>query len=160
MITCIELNELFDYKDGNLYWKKTCSKKIKIGSKAGSSNSLGYIQVKINKKRYLIHRIIFAIHKGFFPQYVDHINHKRNDNRIENLREATNSQNKYNINKPITNTTGSKNVYFYPLKNKYQVKIIVNKISKSFGYYKDLELADLVAQEARNKYLGEFACHN
>jgi hypothetical protein len=160
VITCTELNELFDYKDGNLYWKKTFNKKIKIGSKAGTSNSLGYLQVSINKKKYLIHRIIFAMHKGFFPKFVDHINHNRSDNCIENLREATISQNHYNIKKPITNTTGFKNVYFYPLKNKYQVKIIVNKISKSFGYYKELELASLVAQEARNKYLGEFACHN
>jgi hypothetical protein len=41
----------------------------------------------------------------------------------------------------------------------YQVKINVNKNTKSLGTFKDLELAELVAMEARNKYHGNFANH-
>ena len=159
MITQAELLELFDYKNGEIYWKKTFSKKTKIGNKAGRKQSLGYIQVNVNKKSYLAHRIIFAMHNGYFPKSIDHINGSKSDNRIENLREVTASQNLQNTKKPITNTSGYKNVYFHPSRNKWQVKLVVNKTNKSFGYYDDLELADLVAQEARNKHFGEFACH-
>jgi PBP1b-binding outer membrane lipoprotein LpoB len=159
VITQAELLELFDYKNGEIYWKKTFSKKTKIGNKAGRKQSLGYIQVNVNKKSYLAHRIIFAMHNGCFPKFIDHINGNKSDNRIENLREVTASQNLQNTKKPITNTSGYKNVYFHPSRNKWQVKLVVNKTNKSFGYYDDLELADLVAQEARNKHFGEFACH-
>jgi hypothetical protein len=160
VITQAELLELFDYKNGQIYWKKPTNKKIKIGAKAGRKQSLGYIQVNINRKAYLAHRIIFAMHNGFFPKNIDHINGNKSDNRIENLRPASASQNSTNSKKPITNTSGYKNVYFHSSRNKWQVKLVINKQSKSFGYYHDLELADLVAQEARNKYFGEFSCHN
>ena len=154
-----KLLELFEYKNGELFWKKPFGKKTKIGNKAGRKQSLGYIQVNVNKKSYLAHRIIFAMHNGYFPKFIDHINGNKSDNRIENLREVTASQNLQNTKKPITNTSGYKNVYFHPSRNKWQVKLVVNKTNKSFGYYDDLELADLVAQEVRNKYFGEFACY-
>lgn len=45
------LHEIFDYRDGNLYWKIKKAYKIKIGQKAGSLQSdKQYFQVSINKK--------------------------------------------------------------------------------------------------------------
>ena len=154
-----KLLKIFEYKNGELFWKKPFGKKTKVGQKAGSKQSLGYLQVSINKKKYLLQRIIFVMHHGYFPKEVDHINGVKSDNRIENLRDVTRSQNINNKSKPITNTSGTKNVYFHPSRNKWQVKLFIHGVSKSFGYYDDLELATLVSQEARNKYHGEYACH-
>ena len=62
------------------------------------NNNTGYIQCKLNGKSYLKHRIIA---KQFIPnpenkQEVDHINGDKTDNRIENLRWATRSENAHN----------------------------------------------------------------
>jgi hypothetical protein len=55
------------------------------------------------------------------------------------------------------NNTGIKNVSFIKECQKYRVALQANKRRKFFGYYEDLELAEFVALEARNKYHGEFA---
>jgi hypothetical protein len=160
MITHAEVLELYDYKDGELYWKKSTNNKVKIGSKAGgnSINSDGRKSISVNKKRYLSSRIIFLHQKGYLPNMIDHVNGIKTDNRIENLRSATSFTNNQNAKVRKDNNSGVKGV---SLKNgKWYVQLKVNGVKKSFGYFKDLELADLVAQEARNKYHGEFACHN
>ena len=52
MITQAEVQDIFDYNNGALFWKKTLSNRIKIGSRAGVSNGNGYIRVGIKGKRY------------------------------------------------------------------------------------------------------------
>lgn len=156
------LQSIFDYKDGNLYWKKKTSKEsnICIGNKAGSKNNYGYIQVSIKNKLYKVHRIIFCMHHGYLPEFIDHINKDKSDNRIENLREATKSQNSLNTKTRINNTSTAKNVYWHKPSKKWWVTLTINEKQKSFGYYDDFELAELVAIEARDKYYGEFASHS
>jgi len=93
------LHDLFDYCDGNLYWKQSVNTKIKIGQKAGYLKNDGYIQIRVNKKPYLAHRLIYLYHHGALPDYpleLDHINRNRADNRLENLRIATKSENQLN----------------------------------------------------------------
>jgi hypothetical protein len=97
------------------------------------------------------------MHHGFMPQEVDHIDADRHNNNIENLRAATPAQNQRN--KPIqrNNSSGYKNIRY---KNgKWVVELKVNGKAKYFGRFEDLELAALVAFEARDKYHGEFARH-
>lgn len=55
------------------------------------------------------------------------------------------------------NNTGIKNVSWEAAKQKFRVALQVNKVRKFFGYFDDLELAELVAVEARAKYHGAFA---
>jgi hypothetical protein len=43
--------------------------------------------------------------------------------------------------------------------NKYQVRLRINKQNTVIGHFEDLELAQLVAMEARNKYHGVYANH-
>jgi hypothetical protein len=80
-------------------------------------------------------------------------------NKISNLREATYQENSENYKTPKTNKSGVKNVSWYKSLNKWVVSISIRKTKKTVGYYDDLELAELVAIEARNKYRGEFANH-
>jgi len=151
-------HELFAYADGKLI------RKISIGaSKARSIVSYkepnGYLRVRIDGKRYTVHQVVFCMQHGYIPKMLDHINGIKDDNRIENLREANSSQNGYNTKTPKANTTGTKNVQYIKHMNKYQVRLRINKQNTVIGHFEDLELAQLVAMEARNKYHGVYANH-
>ena len=151
------LNELFEYRDGEIYYKVSRSRN-KAGSKAGTyrPHDNAY-QVIINGKHYLTHRIVFMMHNGYLPQYVDHIDRNRSNNKIENLREATHSQNAYNSTIRKDSKTGIKNVSWNKVDKSWKVRIQANNTRITIGQFKDLELAELVAMEARNKYHGEYA---
>ncbi len=157
MITKQLCDSLFAYKNGVLYWKTKLSKKIKIGNAVGSLGKDGYLSTTINYKRYFNHRIVFLMHYGYLPNYIDHINNISTDNRIENLREANKSENNYNSKLRITNVSGAKNVCWNKKQKKWIVSLGVNNQIKYFGSFNDFELADLVAIEARSKYHKQFA---
>ena len=91
----MEYNELFEYKDGNLYNKVHRGYQAPIGAKVGHKDSNGYLNVKAKGNRLLVHRVIWEMHNGKIPDgmQVDHINHVRDDNRIENLQILTSKQN-------------------------------------------------------------------
>ena len=153
------LNEYFEYKDGELYWKKTFSKKVKIGSKVGGINSEGYVLIGFNGKRYLAHRLIFLMHYGYLPKVIDHSDNNKLNNNIKNLRVATKAENGHNSKISKANTSKAKGVSWDKQRKKWVVHISLNCKNKFIGRYEDLELAELVAIEARDKYYGKFAKH-
>lgn len=158
-ITQDYVKQLFEYRDGELYWKIKHSRNVWIGRKVGSKTQRGYYQLQLNKKFYLNHRIIFLMHHGYLPEYLDHIDGNPSNNKIENLRAATLTQNQYNTKLHKNNNSGFKGVSWCNTTNNWRVRIQIKKVGKVIGYFDDLELAGLVAQEARNKYHGEFANH-
>ena len=153
------LHQIFEYKDGYLYWKITNRNAI-AGNKVGSKCTKGYYKTSINNKPFLVHRLIFMMFHGYLPTYIDHIDGNQSNNCIENLREATLQQNNYNAKTRKNSKSGIKNVYWQKSTKKWGVALRTNKIYKYFGCFDDLELATLVATEARNKYHGKFAKHN
>ena len=158
-ITQTRLHEIFDYKDGQLIWKVNKGGKAKVGTIAGNRINFQYIQVVVDRKTYYLHRLIFIYHHGHCPVILDHVDGDQANNRIENLREATSSQNQMNARINKNNSTGMKNVQWNLEANKYRVELAVNGKNKFIGYYNDPELAELVAIEARDKYHGRFARH-
>jgi hypothetical protein len=159
MITQEYLKSIFEYCDGNLYWKVANSNRVKIGQIAGTLLYQNYIQIRISRKKYQAHRLIFLMHYGYLPVQIDHKNNNKADNRIENLRAATNCKNQYNVKIIKTNTSGCKNVTWSKKRKKWYVQLSIDNKRKYFGSFENLELAELVAIEARNKYHGDFARH-
>jgi hypothetical protein len=159
MIDKNEIIRLFDYKEGNLHWKIKSSNGIKIGKKCGSIDKNGYVIISFKKQRYRAHRLIFMMFNGYVPDVIDHINGNRSDNRIENLREATAVQNMQNTRISKLNKSGVKNVHWMKDRKKWKVSLKVNKTIVDIGSFKDLELAELVAIEAREKFHQQFARH-
>ncbi len=89
----------YDPLTGSIKWCKTrCG--TKLGSEAGTDHK-GYRRIKINGKLLLAHRVAWAIYYGEWPEIeIDHINMDKGDNRIENLRDVSRSQNMTNRNYP------------------------------------------------------------
>ena len=159
MITQELANNLFQLKNGNLFWKNKTSNlsRIKIGDEAGVLDKKGYKKIGINQKIYFEHHIVFLMNHGYLPKQIDHINGVKNDNRIENLREVTNSQNKMNTKLQSNNKSGIKNVNWCKKSNKWVVQLAVDNKKRWFGYYYDLNVAKFVAETMRYKYHGKFA---
>jgi hypothetical protein len=146
------VKSLFNYKDGELFWKKN-------NKKAGSLKPTGYTVIEVNNKNMMAHRLIWMYHYGRVDNFIDHIDSNKSNNKIENLRLATKSQNCYNKKINPLNTTGCKGVRLRKDSGKYEARVTYNKKQIILGSFEDLELADLVAKEARNKYHKEFAHH-
>lgn len=146
------VNRSFQYKDGFLYWKKT-------GIIAGTKHHDGYIQIGFQKKLYGAHRLIFLLSHGWMPKVIDHIDGCRSNNKIQNLRQASWSENLQNMKLRSTNKSSCKNVSWSKTKKKWCVQLSIKGTQTNLGRYDDIELADLVATEARNKYHGAFARH-
>ena len=160
MITQDEALRLFEYKDGEIYWRVDRGWNKTTGKVAGGKSvASGYRVCSIGNKNELVHRIIFMMHNGYLPEEIDHIDGNPLNNRIENLREANRKTNGQNRKTQTNNTSGVKNVSWHKSAGKWNVRVEVNRKRHNFGLFDDLELAELVAIEARNKYHGAFAHH-
>lgn len=251
-ITQEQVKELFDYRDGELYWKKVIGKHSRIGEKAGTlvNKKYKYLQIRINKQsyrshkliflyhhgyiskgiyhnngnllddrienlsercpvgtevtqeylrdnfkymddgnlirlnsrsflrrpseatkykysqirvnndQYLIHRLIFLYHHGYMPKEVDHINGNTSDNRIENLREATDAQNAQNRKKSktyATNPSKYKGVSYHIANSKWVAQIKVNSKKIHLGYFINEHNAAQAYNMAARHYFGDFS---
>jgi HNH endonuclease/AP2 domain len=155
------LNEIFEYKDGNLFWKVDRGNNKVKGKKANKTKkSNGYQEVKIHSKGYYAHRVIFMMIHGRWPEQIDHIDGDRSNNLLSNLREANNAQNNRNTKLRSTNTSGFKGVSFYKSANRYIAKITVNYQSIHLGCFKTPEEAHDVYKQAALKLHGDFAKFN
>ncbi len=160
-ITQDYLKELFDYRDGSLYWKKTRAfGKVKKHQKAGTLDVKSNCEsINILYKMYLTHRLIYMYHHGYMPKMVDHIDGNRLNNRIENLRAANKVQNGYNSKKYKTNTSGFKGVSWCNTYNKWVSYCNVDGKRKNLGYSISIEDAIQKVKQFREKHHGEFVNH-
>ena len=114
-----------------------------------------------NMKRFRIqfHRLVMGLSKED-ERIIDHKNLKRNDNRKENLRICTYSQNTFNRNrKAKTNKSGHVGVNIVHTKTKgdrYRVLITANGVRHNLGYYDNLQDAINARIKGEIKYHGEF----
>ena len=156
-----QLKEMFDYHvDGHLVWKIKPAFRVKIGDKAGSVNSQGYYQISLKGSKFKVHRFVWLWHGYELDDEIDHIDGNKANNKIENLRAVKKSQNQWNSKIRKDNKSGAKGVYWFKELKKWKVDIRFNGKRKYIGVFEDLELAELAAQEARDKYHGKFARHN
>ena len=82
------------------------------------------------QKMFSVHRLV-AIHYIPNPDnkcQVDHINQDKSDNRIENLRWVTSSENNQNKGIMITNTSGHKNICYHKHSDRWQFRKEINNV--------------------------------
>lgn len=165
------LRDFFDYDpDGVLIWKErptvfflkvNAQNQIRavtawnskfVGRPAlCTENGNGYKAGRINGKKYYLHRCVWAWHNGYWPpEDIDHINRDRADNRIENLRAVTRSQNLHNKRMSKRNRSGVRGVCWDNARQKWMAQIQIMRRNKTIGHFddiKDAEAAYLKAAE-------------
>lgn len=160
LISHERLNEvvIYDRFSGEFTWKIKIGARCIIGAKLGRIRYDGYLDATIENKRYLLHRLAWLYVTGDWPRkQLDHKDGNRANNRFENLREATASQNSCNRQISTQNSSGIKGVYWHATNQKWCAQIKIAGRTKFLGSFSDIEKArDAYAEAARGVH-GEFA---
>jgi len=147
------LRKILDYnmETGEFYWKVSKSIGTKVGSRAGTINTKGYLKILIDYKKYAGHRLAWFYVTGEMPPsnlQIDHINRVRDDNRFSNLRLVTNKQNQENTNIRKDNSSGITGINWMEDRQKWCVRIQSNGVRTVVGYYTDFQEASNARKEA------------
>ena len=154
-LTQRETRRLFNYdsETGVLTRRIRGGPRAEKGCVVGHHDGSGYLRVTINKKRYLVHRIIWLWIYGKFPKHeLDHINHNRADNRRLNLREVKHQENSRNMKKYSNNTSGVTGVYWIQEKLKWRSDIMVDGKTVSLGYFQEFNKAVRARKDAEKEH--------
>lgn len=150
----------YDPATGVLTWnRKLRGGRKAVGTVAGTLRRDGYLYVCFRRRRYLAHRLCWAIYHGSSPAGIDldHVNGDRADNRIANLRSASSSENNRNKGKQPTNTTGFKGVHRNRRSGKFSASVNHLKVKYSLGMFDRAEDAARAYDAAVVRLHGEFA---
>jgi len=149
----------YDKETGNLTWTKPIGfKKSVIGQIAGSVDSRGYRSVYLKGFNFRAHLLCWILAYGVKPtKEIDHINGIKDDNRLNNLREATRSENCINRKLFSNNKSGFKGVHWREHAQRFTANIYKNKKRISLGYFDTAEKAHDAYLKAAHEIHGEFA---
>lgn len=156
-LTIDKINFFFSYDGENLLWKNITSRRCKVNSIAGTEINGGYRHIRIEKTYYLAHQIIFFMAYRYVPEMVDHIDGNKRNNKINNLRAATRSQNGGNSKIRKDNFYGLKGVTYHKQTGKFRARITCNKKKYSLGLYKTKDDAAFAYSIAASFLFKEFA---
>lgn len=164
------LAEMLRYADGQLFWLTRPRHHFKTtrqmniwnamwaGKRAGSPTLNGYRSVGIDCTKFLEHRLIFYMVNGEISDTaeIDHIDRDRSNNRFENLRACTHTQNA--MNQPGRKRTQAlpKHVYWSKLEQKFKVYFRANGKRHNIGTFAGLAQAIAAAKNARARLHGEY----
>ena len=120
--TTLSLHEIiaYDPKNGTFYWRIDGNKK-KLGEQAGTEYKNGYNMITVNGERYRAARLAWYLSYGYWPTEVDHINRRKNDDRLFNLREVTHSVNMRNVKTRVKH--GVRGIYWDSVNENWRVLI-------------------------------------
>lgn len=158
-LTQAELMEELDYnpETGIFIRIKQKPGRAKVGDVAGSQPRVtGHVGIKINHTLYQAHRLAWLYVYGEWPDgLLDHKNGIASDNRIDNLRVATNAQNMHNRKLNGNNKSGVKGLCYDPKMEKWVVQVRYNKqtFKKRFKEFEDAEwYANMLREELHGEY--------
>ena len=156
LITQEYLKSILEYNPdtGIFTWNKSPNWSICVGDVAGCLNQ-GYISIKIDKKRYLAHRLAWLYMTGSWPEFeIDHIEgiNIPNFNKFSNLRDVNHNNNMLNKEKYKSNTSGYRGVSWDNKSKKWRSRIGLNKKTNLLGYFNTPEEASKAYEDAKIKY--------
>jgi len=123
------------------------------GDVVGCAGTRGYLVVSVNGRRYRLHRVIWLMVTGGFPdEKIDHINGDTSDNRFENIRAVTQSENTRNRRICSRNKSGVMGVSWCKRNQKWITNIKAEGKNKHLGYFDDIEDAKAARTKANIKY--------
>lgn len=153
MLTQEELKEMLDYcpRTGMFTWNIRPANRMQVGDIAGGKCSFGHINIRVYGKKEKAHRLAWLYVYGEWPPgYIDHINRIPWDNRIENLRVVTHTENMQNKSLYKNSNTGVPGVQFK--NSKWVARIQVEGQRIALGTFPTIEEAIQARQDAERKY--------
>lgn len=161
VLTAERLREVLSYdaETGAFRWKEQLAPRGKIGMIAGNvADATRRRTIRIDKKLYLEHRLVWLFVHGRWPtNQIDHIDGDPGNNRLANLREATQSQNNFNQGLRRNNSSGIKGVSWDAARKKWAARISANGKVRALGRFETKEDAARAHHFAALTYHGDFA---
>jgi len=143
----------YDQETGIFTCLVSRGRNAKVGSIAGTVDPKGYVRIKIDGQQYKAHRLAWLyVYGDLPPDQMDHINRIKTDNRIGNLRLATQAENQQNRSMRSDNTSGHIGVSWYKSAEKWQAQIRINHKQINIGYFANLQDAIAARKAAEIKY--------
>ncbi|EBW2292218.1 HNH endonuclease [Salmonella enterica subsp. enterica serovar Newport] len=156
------LHEMVYYKDGELYYTPEYRSKDKrrkpgpIGYVTDSGYKVVVFTVEGKKRHFYVHRLIYWLHTGEWPEVVDHIDRVTLNNHISNLRASTESENRQNRSCQSRSNTPFVGVH-KTLNNGYRVTVNLDGKQYVINNYKTAETAALARDMLAHIFYGKFA---
>jgi hypothetical protein len=153
----------YDPETGVFLWIKRppYANRVKTGVVAGNVWKDGYRTIMFRGRKHQAHRIAWWwVHGVWPPSDLDHKDLDKDNNRIGNLRLATDSQNQANAGPPRHNTSGFKGVYFKKREGRWVAAIGVGGIKRYLGYFDTAADAARAYDAAAHQHFREFARTN
>lgn len=143
----------YDARTGLFRWRKSNGRRAGRGAVAGSIQVKGQIHIGLCGRYYQAHRLAWLYIYGVWPSQLDHADVCRSNNRIRNLRLATNQQNA--VNKRCWKAHAPKGSTL--VKGRCRARIRVHGKLIHLGYFDDPATASAAYMAAAEKHFGEFA---
>lgn len=151
---------MFAVADGELRRRTTRGGEV-AGKKAGTLKKDGYTSIYVCGKFFQAHRVVWLLTYGNWPQCaVDHINGNRSDNRVENLRLCSLSQNQWNKKAATSSSTGLKGVVHARCKTRFIAQIYIGGKPKYLGTFHTAKDAAHAYDKSCLQNFGDFARPN
>lgn len=144
----------YDERTGDLYWTAPPSRRAKVGDIAGYVGKQGYRLVGLLGRNYLAHRLVWIMLRGEAPAMLDHIDGDKSNNRINNLRPATDAQNAANRGLRSDNTSGFKGATRHG--SGFKAQATIGGTNKYIGTYRTSEEAHAAYMEVASITFGEY----
>lgn len=161
----------YETETGKLFWLPRSASLVKPGrngsvieaerfnSRYAGSEALayrskaGYLVGAISGKAYFAHRVAWALATGDWPpQWIDHINGARDDNRLCNLRCADSYQNARNAKRRRDNSSGRTGVYWLKDERRWRASLRVQGKTVWLGCFSDFDAAVAARIEGEERY--------
>ena len=153
MITIDIINKYLTYQpETGLFLRNLNTRWTKVDDVAGTRSEKGYILISIKSKTYRAHRLAWFLTFGFWPNQIDHINGKKDDNRIVNLRDVDNEENHKNMKANSSNTSGRTGVWLDNRNGTWVAEIRHNKKKVYLGAFINKIDAFAARDKAELKY--------
>ncbi len=146
----------YDPLTGILSLKQQVMRRTDIGSQIGTFDDQGYVRFQFHKKYFKVHRVAWLLTYGYWPNQIDHINGVRSDNRLKNLREASNVENARNRNIDTRNKSGFRGVCWVKRDCRWRAQIKINGRKFALGHYHTPEEASKAYEKAAQDAFGDF----
>lgn len=149
-LTAARLRELLHYDpETGVFVRLNSMRSDRIGKQATGLHSKGYARIFVEDRKHYAHRLAWLYVHGKWPDGdIDHINHDKTDNRIENLRDVSRSTNAENLigAKSHNRSSGLLGVSWHKAAAKWSASIQTEGVPRHLGLFQ-------TKREAHDAYL-------